>query len=615
MMRQMRENTKWIMLATALAFVALMVFEWGMDITGRSGMGVGEIGRVNGTPIMYEDYMATYRNLYSRIQETQQGPISTQRTREIEDQAFDEVVTQILLSQELQRRGIRVTDEEIRQTAQLSPPPELRQESIFMTEGQFDLQKYQEFIASPQVDPNLLLYLENYYRTVIPRAKLMRQLTMGMYLSDQELWQIWRDGQESVRIRYLVLQPGLRIPDSDVEVSESEARDYYDDHEEEFETPARARVQAVVLRTAPTAADTAASLERAAEVRARVEEGEEAFADVAREVSEDFVTAEQGGHLGVVPQGQMLPALDSAVFATAAGALAGPVQSPSGYHLLRTDERWGQDSARVSHILIPIQRTEDSEMTLLTLADSLETLVEAYPLSEAAGMLGLNVQAGELTDEIAFLSGAGQVDEGAVWALEEAAEGDVSPVFETAQAFYALELVSRTLRGVLPFEEVRAEIEEDLRFQKKVTAAERAASEMVERVRAGATLEQVATDAGLQVQEVGPVTRDGFTAGLGRQSPAVGAAFGLAPGEVSDPVISNQDVFIIEQVDRTPADSTAWVAQKDLQRMQQLSQASQTRIIEWLEGLRDAARVVDRRDEVLQPADDNTLPSTMGGIF
>ena len=34
MMRQMRENTKWIMLVTAIAFVGLMVFEWGMDITG-----------------------------------------------------------------------------------------------------------------------------------------------------------------------------------------------------------------------------------------------------------------------------------------------------------------------------------------------------------------------------------------------------------------------------------------------------------------------------------------------------------------------------------------------------------------------------------------------------
>ena len=36
LMRQMRQNTKIIMLACAVAFVSLMVFEWGMDATGRS---------------------------------------------------------------------------------------------------------------------------------------------------------------------------------------------------------------------------------------------------------------------------------------------------------------------------------------------------------------------------------------------------------------------------------------------------------------------------------------------------------------------------------------------------------------------------------------------------
>ena len=71
MMRQMRENTKWIMLVTALAFVALMVFEWGMDMTGRSGAQFtgGEIGRVNGQPITYEEYYSVYQNLYAQQQQ------------------------------------------------------------------------------------------------------------------------------------------------------------------------------------------------------------------------------------------------------------------------------------------------------------------------------------------------------------------------------------------------------------------------------------------------------------------------------------------------------------------------------------------------------------------
>ena len=56
----MREATKPIMLFTAIAFVALMVFEWGMDITGQSSGGLGEMGRVNSDAVMYDEYMAAY---------------------------------------------------------------------------------------------------------------------------------------------------------------------------------------------------------------------------------------------------------------------------------------------------------------------------------------------------------------------------------------------------------------------------------------------------------------------------------------------------------------------------------------------------------------------------
>ena len=80
MMRQMRENTKWIMLVTAIAFVALMVFEWGMDITGLSSGGLGELGRVNGTPVTYEMYQAAYRNLYDQISDSQEEPSPRPRT-------------------------------------------------------------------------------------------------------------------------------------------------------------------------------------------------------------------------------------------------------------------------------------------------------------------------------------------------------------------------------------------------------------------------------------------------------------------------------------------------------------------------------------------------------
>ena len=250
MMRQMREATKPIMIVTAAAFVALMVFQWGMDITGRSSGSRGEIGSVNGDPVTYEAYQSAYRNLYDQAQQSQQEPITSQQNKELEDAAFDQVVNQILIGQELKRRGISVTNDEIRQAAQYAPPQELRPQFTDST-GRFDMQAYQSFLASLPQDQ--LLLLEAYYRDVIPRGKLMRQVSSGIYLSDAQLWQRYRDAHETVRIQYVPLNPSSRYQDSDFPIDDAEVKAYYDAHQDEFEVPARATVKAVVMSKTPTA--------------------------------------------------------------------------------------------------------------------------------------------------------------------------------------------------------------------------------------------------------------------------------------------------------------------------------------------------------------------------
>ncbi|MBT8488504.1 MAG: SurA N-terminal domain-containing protein, partial [Gemmatimonadetes bacterium] len=210
MMRQMREATKPIMLLAAIAFVALMVFEWGMDASGRSSGGPGEIGSVNGDPVMYEQYMAAYRQLYDQVQRSQEEMISSQQNKEIEDAAFDEVVNQLLILQELRARGITVTDREISEAAQYNPPDYLRPQ--FVTEsGSLDLQSYQSFLAS--LMPEQLIALEAYYRDVIPRGKLLRQISSGIFVTDAELWRQFKDQNETVEIRYVPMNPSARYPD------------------------------------------------------------------------------------------------------------------------------------------------------------------------------------------------------------------------------------------------------------------------------------------------------------------------------------------------------------------------------------------------------------------
>jgi peptidyl-prolyl cis-trans isomerase D len=612
MMRQMRENTKWIMLVTALAFVALMVFQWGMDITGRSAGGIGQIGSVNGDPVMYDDYIATYRNLYEQVQQGQAQAVTSDQNRQIEEEAWNQVVTRMLIEQELDRRGIEVTDQEIREAALIAPPPAFMQAPEFLTNGSFDIQKYQSFIRSTQVDDQTLLYLESYYRDVIPRGKLLRQLTSGVYAADDELWQDWRDRNEKVVVRFVALEPALRVPDSLATVTDAEIRDYYDDRREDFETPAQASVRIVTLSKAPTSADSAAALDSARALRQQIQGGT-TFADVAARASADSASAANGGSIGTVARNALTPALAEAAFSIPLRQVSEPIQTPLGLHLLQVERRTA-DSVTASQILIPIARTDDSMDQMFSLADSLEKVSEQQSLDAAAQALGLEVRDVVVNAAFPFVQGAGQVGEGADWALEEATAGEVSPLFESPEAYYLMELVQANPAGTMSLDDARPTIERILQVEKKTARAMDEGRALVERVRSGASLESVAAERGLEVRTQGPFTRAEFVPTLGARNAAIGAAFGLPIGQVSEPVSAASNVFVLEVLSREAADSTAWTQQKDVQRQQLIAVAQQRRMDEWLQGIRETADIVDRRREVLQPAQDQQ-PLTGTGPF
>jgi hypothetical protein len=141
-----------------------------------------------------------------------------------------------------------------------------------------------------------------------------------------------------------------------------------------------------------------------------------------------------------------------------------------------------------------------------------------------------------------------------------------------------------------------------------MTQAQVDAQTVSSRARGGEALENVAADMDLEVRTAGPFSRMDFVPGIGRQNAAIGAAFGLAPGEISGPVSTPVNAFVIQVVSRTEADPAAWRAQIAEQRQAVIGARQQVRLQEWIEALRGAARIVDRRDVVLAPQDEADLP-------
>ena len=82
--------------------------------------------------------------------------------------------------------------------------------------------------------------------------------------------------------------------------------------------------------------------ELTAELRARALAGED-FAELAKEYSQDIGSAQEGGELGWMTPGQMVPEFEAAMANTAPDQISAPVQTPYGWHILEVEGRREQD--------------------------------------------------------------------------------------------------------------------------------------------------------------------------------------------------------------------------------------------------------------------------------
>lgn len=87
--------------------------------------------------------------------------------------------------------------------------------------------------------------------------------------------------------------------------------------------------------------------------------------------------------------------------------------------------------------------------------------------------------------------------------------------------------------------------------------------------------------------------------GLGRFTQAIGAAFALPVGAVSEPIATPNGVYVIRVDRRVTADRTAWEQQKDVQRAGMIQQLREQRVQQFMANLRQSAKIEDYRKERL----------------
>jgi peptidyl-prolyl cis-trans isomerase D len=602
-LQSMRSLAKYIFWFLLITFIGgFILLETSGLLTGNTAITRGtSAGSVNGEDISYDIWQRTLQQRMEQISQQRDHPLTLDEQRRLEDAVWSDLVSEILLRQEYQRRGIAVTDDEIRLAAFNYPHPDLMQNELFQTDGQFDLQKYQRFLASQQArQQGVTVELERYYRTEIPKQKLFDQVAAGAYVTDAQLWRAYQDAHDSAQVTFVAFDP-MTIPDSVVKVSDAEVRDYFRAHEKEFdEQPGTAVVSVVSLPRVIAPQDTAAVRDRLLAIRQEILGGAK-FEDVARRESADTISGADGGSIGRVTKGQVVAEFDSAMARLRPGEISQPVLTRFGYHLIRVDERKG-DTTAARHILLRMEQSDSNAVRLTSRADLLARAADATDrprlLDSTARSLGLPVVKATVIEGEPLTIGNRYVPSVSAWAFSGAKPGETSELFESDEGYFLARLDSVVHGGKPNAENMADEIRLRLTREKKLQMLQPRARQVADAVRGGATLEQAAQRAGVELHASGTFTRAMPVPGMGTLNRAVGTAFGLPVGAVSAPVETPLGVYVVRVDRRVNASREAFEAQKSEQRQNVMARLRQQRVQEFLTGLRESADIDDHRREL-----------------
>jgi peptidyl-prolyl cis-trans isomerase C len=177
-----------------------------------------------------------------------------------------------------------------------------------------------------------------------------------------------------------------------IQVSDEEVKTFYTENPELFDAEEQVRARHIIFHC-PLEADAQATAEargRAEKARQRALAGED-FAELARELSEEDVTAARGGDLGFFTRGQTAPQFANAAFALQPGGISPVVRTEFGFHVIKVEERrparhlpLDEVFDHVRNLLIQQETGETVGQLVESLADkaTIVNLIDGGPLAK-----------------------------------------------------------------------------------------------------------------------------------------------------------------------------------------------------------------------------------------
>jgi peptidyl-prolyl cis-trans isomerase C/foldase protein PrsA len=279
--------------------IILLLFIVGCDVKKQSSPAIAE---VNGEKISQSDFDHRY-GLVKTSYEGQQGvKFDEEKDKELiknlENRTYDDLVLQKLISQDAEKKGIKVNNEEIEKTLN----------SFKQAQNQAVTDGYKIFLEQ-------------------------MQLTEKDLHSEIEISQLYEKLQEKVT--------------ADITVSDADAQKYYNDNKDKFQQPGGIQIYHILVD----------SEQKAQEVLNKLKDNQD-FAALAKEYSIDPGSKDRGGDVGVVNEStNFVPEFKKAVLALQPGQLnSQAVRSQFGYHIIKAGDKKGPTALTYEQISINLRQ-------------------------------------------------------------------------------------------------------------------------------------------------------------------------------------------------------------------------------------------------------------------
>ena len=543
-----------------------------------------------------------YNNLVNQQVENARSsgrPINDFILQRARDTAWDNLIQDVLVTQEVERLGITATDEEVIFHLKNNPPPFLQQNPSFQTNNIFDIKKYRQALATPQ--GNEWGPIESFMKnTYIPNFKLQKIVDESIIISDLDIKEEFIKRNLKYTISTVHVTPS-RVSKQDTKPTNEEISSRYLETKNEYKHDGLRSIRYVLWKKEPSNSDTTNTQNLAKELYNRAQSGED-FSSLANEYSMDPGNeGTKGGDLGWFKKGRMVKEFEKAAFASKKDKILPPITSDFGFHIIyvkdsRVDAN-GVKEVLASHILLKIDTSPTTlsnlkrDVTLFSYDaqdNSFETALSNHGLSsKVQDKLNINDYS---------VVGVGGLRSAVRFAFNNKLN-DVSDILENDQYFVICKIEKITLPGFKPISDVEKQIEISLNQEKIKAATLDVTNDFLITLSSPnmSISKMLSPEEGVDViKEDIKTLSQGFTS-IGKSNQITGAVLNSEIGDLLGPLETSKGYSLVQVLKIADFDSVEYVIQRDIIKNSLFTRRQNQYFQAWLNDLKKNSDIIDNR--------------------